>query len=179
MNAGSETIANLALKMAKNLQERVTAGEETQAQILAAVNQTFQQQAAQLSQAVEVLNALVVLNGDEKVAETMKANRKQAKANQAEQEKKEIEAALTTGVLKPSAEATDQSVVVCREVSKTGEEIEPWARFRLPGGVKPEYLAGFVGKKPGDRFEVPGGNDLEILSVYEVQQPAPAAQEAK
>jgi len=179
MNPGSETVANLALKAVKQLAERTHVLEKTQSELVQAINQTVSHMQAQQAQGAEILNALVALAGDEKVAETMKSNRKAAKEKQAENERTEIDSAVAQGILRPEDTVTDRSVIVCRETDKDGNEIEAWARFQLPQSVKPEFLGKFVGKKVGESFQVTdAGNLMHVVASYSVHQP-PAASAAE
>lgn len=135
---------------------------------------TAQQAIRVLGNKVEAM-AQLSLRGEKLTDEALS---KQMIENNVAELKSKVEELVTRGTLVTSEVIEDGSFVVGSEVDESGAAVNPRLQFAL-SALSPELQEKLKGHKAGDVVTVQDGKlKLQVLEVYAIQSPAPAAQEA-
>ncbi len=111
-----------------------------------------------------------------KVQAQIEAKRAERVAAREEQERKQLEAMVTAGVLKTSDVVTAESVVVGRVFDKDGAVAQARLQREL-GSFSAEIQTALVNQGVGFVYEAPTTEKFEVLEVYEIVKEAPKAME--
>ena len=148
--------------------------------IIPAINQTFTQTNQQLSEAVEVLDAVVKTLGPSVIEAAMVEERQARATAQAEELKARLAEAVSNGTLISVDKVTEGSTIVGKETNVDGSTRHPGRAQVAYQKIKPEFQAKMLGQSAGYTVELEGEGKFEILEIYEqVEKPnvsSPASQ---
>lgn len=171
----SETIANLAQKNARNAMQRVDKLEKEmeflQRKALPGLVQSIQQSLGnvdkQLAAALEVVDALVVLLGDDKVQETMNANRKRIADQNEEEAVAAIATRLNDGSLIQADSIAENTLLVFRRSNEDGTPVPYNSRVEISfANLKDDFKTELLGKGRGHKVK---GDETPVM-LYEVTE---------
>jgi hypothetical protein len=87
-----------------------------------------------------------------------------------------VESLKAQGILTAETAATERSFVVGREIDAEGKVANPRLQFTM-GALNPEVREKLVGGMPGQVITLEEGKlKFEVLEVYSINSPAPAAE---
>jgi len=114
----------------------------------------------------EKLDAVISLSGDSQPLDSESINNKITE-QKVETLKKGIEIGLEKNNIEKTEVVGDKSLIVSRELEKTGEVVNPRLQFMV-GRLTPELSARFTGKVVGDLIEGEGDRlNIEIIEIYD------------
>jgi hypothetical protein len=149
------------------LSNEVSQMKEVLQNIIPAINKSFGNTNQQVSELIEVVDAVVTTLGREVIEQAMVSARKAKAETEAASQKLELDTAVASGKLVSVDKVTDKSVIV-------GKETNPDGNVRHPGRVQVQYArveAEFQGKILGQPvgfvLELPTGGKFEIVEIYE------------
>lgn len=165
-------------KRTSNALERLEQVEKTIPQILGAVNQTVGQVQAQLSSAVEVLDAVVQSLGVENIEKLVSDNRREKATQRMEEEKKQLAALLDAKLILAEDKVTEKSIIVGVETDKDGTARHPGRMQHGFNMIAPQFRDKLLGQVAGFKLPLPNGGNFEVQEIYGPNPTPPAPAEA-
>lgn len=176
--SNAETVANLAQKNSRNALQRLDAVEQTQAQVVQALNSTLGPLQQQFSQYVEIVDAVTAILGDEVVANRVAEIRKERAIQQAEVQAQQVKTLVANGILAVASVIGEKSLIVGKEFDKEGHEMLPGRRQALLSQIRTDLQEKLMGQGVGFKLDT-GDGAFEVLEVYDViEKTAPTAEAA-
>jgi hypothetical protein len=159
---------------------RIEALEQDIPRIVSAVNEALTRLNTQLSETVEILNAVVALNGENEVAAAVTEARKQKQEEAVAKAKASLAEGLEKGTLVALTTVTDKSILVGIEKGKDGVVVPPGRAQLSFASLLPDFKEKLLGQAVGFTVETPIGGTFELTEIYEPVTPpeAPATPEA-
>jgi hypothetical protein len=185
----NETVGNLsAQRNARNAIERVQALEtvifgetpkdgERKPGVIESLSKQLDQVQQQLSEAVEVLDAVAKAIGPDAVGKIVTETRVENARNDAKRQQDQLQKLLAAGQLKAVPAIGENSFVVGVETKPDGAIVEPGWFMHHMSQLKPTAKEALAGQAVGFKFATESGGQYEVKEIYEVQQ-VPATQPA-
>jgi hypothetical protein len=168
------------VKNLENTIERVTQLEKVIESIIPAINKTFSNTNQQISEAVEVLDAVVKTLGPATIEVAMVEERKAKATQEMERQKNELSVALAEGSLVSVDKVTEKSLIVGKETNPDGNIRHPGRVQVVYSRVEADFQAKLLGQAVGYVLELPTGGKFEVVEVFEevTKSVAPPASQA-
>jgi len=162
----------LLQKKTANALDRLDELEKALPQIVSGVNNSLQNLQRQQETVTEILDAVIEALGQETIHGIMANNRTKRAEQQAENEKKGIEEALTSGRLVVATAITEKTIIVGKETAADGGVRVP-GRVQIPFvRVGEQFQAQLKDKGVGTKLDLPnGGGTFEVVEIYDVVPP--------
>ena len=162
----SETIQKY--KQARNAIERMDAIEQLIPKLIEATNRSLGQLNDQLAGAVEIVDAVVQILGEEAVSRAVSETRLVRAKETAKNQEAAIAKGVEAGQLKKTETVTPTSYIVFKEYDKEGTELAV-SRFQSSlKNLQPKVREELAGKTVGYKVKVEGEHSFEVMEIYEV-----------
>lgn len=150
----------------RNALERISGLENDFARLVQGVQAAVNEINQKLNTISEVLDAVVTLNGAEKVQQQMADTRRQRAEERAKASKDALDNALLEGTIEQIEKIEDGATITGVEYDKEGKPLPP-GYVQLPfDTVKPEFKEKMLGQGVGFKFETEPGGTFEVTGVY-------------
>jgi hypothetical protein len=148
-------------KNTPNALDRLTKAEFSVGQLVGAVSQ-LQMQSSTL---LEVLDALVELEGVDRVQEAVLKARKEKAEKKAEGDRAALDQLLLNGLLVQADKIEDGSVIVAKETGPDGTVKHPGQIIAPFRNIADQFKEKILGQAVGFKLDLPDGV-FEVLEVY-------------
>lgn len=151
---------------------RIEALEQDIPRIVGAVNEALTRLNTQLSETVEILNALVALSGEAEVASAVSEARKVKSDEAVARAKASLADSLAKGTMVATTTVTEQSILVGVEKGKDGTPVPPGRAQLSFATLLPEFKEKLLGQGVGFSVETPLEGSFELQEIYEAVEPS-------
>lgn len=145
--------------------------------LLMATNQVLSNFENRINVQAELIEALGLLAGPEKLAETVNQIKAKKVNDALANAKKALEVAVEQGKVVPVDAITEKSLIIGAEFDADGIEVAPGRMQITFQSLLPQFKEELLGKGVGAEVKTPSGGSFKVSEVYEVLDAAVTEEE--